>query len=61
VLLIAGELDGKYVAISRAMAGAMPQATVAIIPDAGHAPHLEQPEAFTEAVLGFLVGEEVVR
>ncbi|ACZ40425.1 2-succinyl-6-hydroxy-2,4-cyclohexadiene-1-carboxylate synthase [Sphaerobacter thermophilus] len=55
VLLIAGELDGKYVEISRAMAGAMPQATVRIIPDAGHAPHLEQPEAFVEAVLGFLV------
>lgn len=55
VLLIAGELDGKYVEISRAMAGTLPQARITIIPDAGHAPHLEQPEAFTQAVLRFLV------
>ncbi|MDI3340690.1 MAG: 2-succinyl-6-hydroxy-2,4-cyclohexadiene-1-carboxylate synthase [Sphaerobacter sp.] len=57
-LLIAGELDGKYRALCQTMAAAMPRATAAIIPDAGHAAHLEQPAAFTQAVLAFLVGEE---
>lgn len=61
VLLIVGELDGKYVALAHDMAAAIPRATVAIIPDAGHAAHLEHPEAFTQAVLRFLVGERAER
>ena len=53
-LLIAGELDEKYRAVARAMAGFMPRAHVRIIPEAGHAVHLEQPETFLGAVLQFL-------
>ncbi len=45
-LLLAGELDAKFVAIARRMAAAMPQSLLCVIPGAGHTTHLEQPEAF---------------
>jgi 2-succinyl-6-hydroxy-2,4-cyclohexadiene-1-carboxylate synthase len=45
VLLIAGELDTKYVDIAQRMAAAIPHARVEIVPGAGHACHLEQPAA----------------
>jgi 2-succinyl-6-hydroxy-2,4-cyclohexadiene-1-carboxylate synthase len=44
VLLIVGALDTKYVAIAREMAAAIRDVRVEVIPDAGHACHLEQPE-----------------
>lgn len=53
-LLIAGAEDAKFRHLAAQMAAALPNATVAIVPDAGHAAHLEQPRAFEEAVLGFL-------
>lgn len=51
-LLIAGALDGKYVAAAKHMGGAIPGARVKIVENAGHAVHLERPEEF-----GGLVGE----
>ncbi|MDO8611872.1 MAG: 2-succinyl-6-hydroxy-2,4-cyclohexadiene-1-carboxylate synthase [Dehalococcoidia bacterium] len=54
-LLIAGALDAKYCALARRMAQGLPRARVEIVPDAGHAVHLEQPEAFAGAVRAFLV------
>jgi len=54
-LLIAGALDAKYCALVRRMAQGLPRARVEIVPDAGHAVHLEQPEAFGGAVRAFLV------
>jgi 2-succinyl-6-hydroxy-2,4-cyclohexadiene-1-carboxylate synthase len=53
-LLIAGELDGKFVVINRRMAAAIRGAKLQIIPDAGHTTHLERPELFATAVLAFL-------
>lgn len=53
-LVIAGELDEKYVRASRILAASMLKARVAIVPSAGHAVHLEQPEAFAKLVLAFL-------
>ena len=53
-LLIAGALDQKYVALARKMSDALPCARMQIVPDAGHATHLEQPEAFGRAVGDFL-------
>lgn len=53
-LLLAGELDEKYVGIVRDMAAVMPHARVVIVPGAGHAVHLEQPKAFDRAVQAFL-------
>ncbi|HEU4632302.1 MAG TPA: 2-succinyl-6-hydroxy-2,4-cyclohexadiene-1-carboxylate synthase [Gemmatimonadaceae bacterium] len=49
-LLVAGALDARYVAHARAMAERMPAARVEVVPDAGHAVHLEQPATFTALV-----------
>jgi 2-succinyl-6-hydroxy-2,4-cyclohexadiene-1-carboxylate synthase len=51
VLLIAGELDTKFMAIARSMAQALPRSQLRIIPGAGHAVHLERPEDF-DALVG---------
>jgi 2-succinyl-6-hydroxy-2,4-cyclohexadiene-1-carboxylate synthase len=53
-LLIAGALDEKYRALAREMAELMPDAGAVIIPDAGHATHLEKPGEFARAVGAFL-------
>src|SRR3970282_2199292 len=53
-LLIPGVLDQKFTAIARAMAGALPNARLALVPDAGHTVHLEQPEVFDKMVMDFL-------
>ncbi len=53
-LLIAGALDQKYVALAHKMSDALPCARTQIVPDAGHATHLEQPETFDRAVREFL-------
>lgn len=44
------------VAEAEAMAGALPDAELSVIPDAGHLPNLERPEEFNEAVREFLEG-----
>jgi 2-succinyl-6-hydroxy-2,4-cyclohexadiene-1-carboxylate synthase len=44
-LVLAGAEDPAYVYYAARLAGAIPQARVAIVPGAGHAVHLEQPEA----------------
>lgn len=56
VLLVAGALDAAYVAAGSEMAQAFPSARLAIVPDAGHAVHLERPDELTDAVLAFLRG-----
>ena len=53
-LLIAGALDAKYAALVREMEQAMPRARAAIVEGAGHAVHLERPEAFAGLVAEFL-------
>ncbi|MBI2765769.1 MAG: 2-succinyl-6-hydroxy-2,4-cyclohexadiene-1-carboxylate synthase [Chloroflexi bacterium] len=52
-LVLAGELDSKFVAIGRELAAAIPNARFMAIRGAGHAAHLEQPAACAEAVLTF--------
>jgi 2-succinyl-6-hydroxy-2,4-cyclohexadiene-1-carboxylate synthase len=53
-LLLAGALDEKFKIIAEQMATYLPKATVAIVPDAGHTIHLEQPQAFQTQVINFL-------
>lgn len=53
-LVLAGELDTKFVEIGQEMARALPDAAMQVIEGAGHAAHLERPEAVHEAVLAFL-------
>ena len=54
VLLLAGALDGKYCSLANDMAAMLPCSRVRIVPDAGHAVHLEQPAVFEAAVRDFL-------
>ena len=49
--LVAGSDDAKFAAIAHQMAAVMPRATVCSIPDAGHAAHLEAPDATAAAVI----------
>lgn len=53
-LLIAGALDVKYVGFALRMAERMPSARVEIVPDAGHAVHLERPADYARIVAEFL-------
>ena len=53
-LAIAGGLDEKYSALARRMAAAMPDARAEVVAGAGHAVHLERPEAFATMMRGFL-------
>ncbi len=55
-LIMAGALDADYCDRAREMSRLIPGARLEIVPDAGHAIHLEQPEAFRRLVLEFLAG-----
>lgn len=53
-LILRGEDDRVVVPdCHRLYAGSIPDARLQIIADAGHFPHLEQPGAFAEALIGF--------
>lgn len=53
-LLIAGELDSKFVAINQKMAQRLPNGRLHLISHAGHTTHLERPSEFATSVLEFL-------
>lgn len=53
-LLITGALDEKFTGIAREMADSLPNATMAVIAEAGHAAHVERPEEFGRLALDFL-------
>lgn len=61
VLLVVGEEDEKFRAIAADMARALPDARLAVIAEAGHAAHLEQPAAFAAQVRSFLSAQETDR
>ncbi len=55
VLVLAGERDEAYCIQAVQLGGWMGEAaSLALVPDAGHACHLEQPRAFAEVVRAFL-------
>jgi pimeloyl-ACP methyl ester carboxylesterase len=53
-LVVVGEQDTPFLAASQAMADAIPDAELVVLPDAGHSPQFEAPEAWWDAVSGFL-------
>lgn len=56
VLVIAGAEDAKYCGLMDELAVAMAPIRRVIVPDAGHAIHLEQPEALSGILEGFMAG-----
>lgn len=52
--VIVGDEDTTMLDDCRRIAAAIPGATLTVIPGAGHVPQLEQPEAWWEALSGFL-------
>jgi 2-succinyl-6-hydroxy-2,4-cyclohexadiene-1-carboxylate synthase len=55
-LIMAGELDAKFVGVAARMAAAIPGARLATVADAGHTIHLEQPGEFERLVIEFAGG-----
>ena len=54
VLLVVGEADAKFRGIATSLEARLPDARIAIVPDVGHAVHLEAPDAFGKCITGFL-------
>jgi 2-succinyl-6-hydroxy-2,4-cyclohexadiene-1-carboxylate synthase len=50
VNVVAGERDGRYVALGRRLAEALPDATLTVVPGAGHGLPREAPDAVAEAI-----------
>lgn len=57
VWLAAGAQDPKFAGLARDLARRLPRARVHLVPGAGHAAHMESPDAFAAALLAFLEGE----
>jgi pimeloyl-ACP methyl ester carboxylesterase len=57
-LVVVGADDTPFLAASDYMAAKIPGAKKVMIPAAGHAVNIDQPQAFIDAVLPFLVGIE---
>jgi 2-succinyl-6-hydroxy-2,4-cyclohexadiene-1-carboxylate synthase len=54
VLVLAGERDAKFTEIGHRLTAALPNATFAAIPGAGHAAHAEQPAVTAELIAGWI-------
>lgn len=55
-LVVVGAEDRAFLGAARRLAEAIPGAELAVLPDAAHSPQFENPEAWWEAVSGFLEG-----
>jgi pimeloyl-ACP methyl ester carboxylesterase len=53
-LVVVGEEDGPFIGPSERMAEAIPDASLVVIPNAGHSPQFENPDAWWGALSGFL-------
>lgn len=57
ILLLAGELDTKFVAINRQMAAQLPHTRLEIVPGTGHCLHLERPSTCLSLSSASNIGE----
>ncbi len=55
-LVLVGERDRPFLAAADYMAGKIPGAEQVVVPGAGHASNVDQPEAFNRSVTEFLAG-----
>jgi pimeloyl-ACP methyl ester carboxylesterase len=55
-LVLVGADDKAFIAPTDYMANKIPDATKVVIPEAGHAANIDQPDAFNKAMLDFLAG-----
>ena len=53
-LLVVGDEDSKFRAIAMRMAAGLPDSTISVVAEAGHAPHLENLDGTADVILGFL-------
>jgi pimeloyl-ACP methyl ester carboxylesterase len=53
-LVMVGDQDQAFIGASERMASAMAGASLAVIPDAGHTPQFESPDAWWDALSAFL-------
>ncbi len=56
VLVVVGEQDTPFLRASQRMAEAIPGAQLEVVPDAGHSPQFEAPEAWWKVVSDFFGG-----
>ncbi len=54
LLAIAGARDDGYSSAAKRIASLAPNARAAVVENAGHAPHLQRPDAVAELIAGFL-------
>ena len=57
-LLVVGAQDTKFCVLAEQFAATLPRACIASIDGAGHAAHLEQPDATAAAIADFIAGAE---
>jgi 3-oxoadipate enol-lactonase len=57
-LVLCGARDRANLPLARLLAEALPVATLAVVPDAGHVANLDNPSAFTAILADFLTGSE---
>jgi 3-oxoadipate enol-lactonase len=53
-LVIVGDEDQRFVGPSERMAAVIPNATLAVVPGAGHSPQFDHPQGWWDALYGFL-------
>jgi len=53
-LLVVGDEDPRFRATAIRLAAGLPHSTISVVPEAGHAPHLENLESTSAVILGFL-------
>lgn len=57
-LVVAGERDTKFTALGRRLVEGLPNAELVLVPDAGHAAHLEAPDIAAELIADWLAAQD---